>query len=122
MMDFHHIIMLIHHKLYDSYKLYYCPAGQWTHLPPLPYSSHLLPPLHPQDAGVDQRSLVAINFPPLLLCGVAHRKSGVAHCKASFGSVSQLMGGHLADGLLISADRLIQLVEATVVNRSPCRT
>ena len=24
MMDFHHIMMLIHHKLYDSYKLYYC--------------------------------------------------------------------------------------------------
>ena len=23
-MDFHHIMMLIHHKLYDSYKLYYC--------------------------------------------------------------------------------------------------
>ena len=24
-MDFHHIMMLIHHNLYDSYKLYYCP-------------------------------------------------------------------------------------------------
>ena len=24
MMDFHHIMMRIHHKLYDSYKLYYC--------------------------------------------------------------------------------------------------
>ena len=24
MMDFYHIMMLIHHKLYDSYKLYYC--------------------------------------------------------------------------------------------------
>ena len=23
-MDFHHIMMQIHHKLYDSYKLYYC--------------------------------------------------------------------------------------------------
>ena len=39
-MDFHHIMMLIHHKLYDSYKLYYClfsgfcprppPAGQYV--------------------------------------------------------------------------------------------
>ena len=27
MMDFHHIMMLIHHKLYDSYKLYYCRFG-----------------------------------------------------------------------------------------------
>ena len=24
MMELHHIMMLIHHKLYDSYKLYYC--------------------------------------------------------------------------------------------------
>ena len=23
-MELHHIMMLIHHKLYDSYKLYYC--------------------------------------------------------------------------------------------------
>ena len=23
-MDFHHIMMLTHHNLYDSYKLYYC--------------------------------------------------------------------------------------------------
>ena len=27
MMDFHHIMMQIHHKLYDSYKLYYCPVS-----------------------------------------------------------------------------------------------
>ena len=27
MMELHHIMMLIHHKLYDSYKLYYCPAA-----------------------------------------------------------------------------------------------
>ena len=26
MMELHHIMMLIHHKLYDSYKLYYCLA------------------------------------------------------------------------------------------------
>ena len=26
-MDFHHIMMLIHHKLCDSYKLYYCQSS-----------------------------------------------------------------------------------------------
>ena len=30
MMDFHHIMMLIHHKLYDSYKLYYCRKGKFA--------------------------------------------------------------------------------------------
>ena len=34
-MDFHHIIMLVHHKLYDSYKLYYCHCmflfPHWKH-------------------------------------------------------------------------------------------
>ena len=30
MMELHHIMMLIHHKLYDSYKLYYCRKYTWN--------------------------------------------------------------------------------------------
>ena len=33
-MDFHHIMMLIHHKLYDSYKLYYCLVREHSGLIP----------------------------------------------------------------------------------------
>ena len=30
MMEFHHLMMLIHHKMYDSYKLLYCHLGSLT--------------------------------------------------------------------------------------------
>ena len=48
MMDFHHIMMLIHHKLYDSYKLYYC-----HHLHQMPHQLFdVLVPLLADQPGV----------------------------------------------------------------------
>ena len=38
-MELHHIMMLIHHKLYDSYKLYYCRYWKWVGVP-LPLKHH----------------------------------------------------------------------------------
>merc|ERR1712083_445671 len=51
MMDFHHIMMLIHHKLYDSYKLYYCRGAQCLLFPEADTG--------PSDAGTLQHLIIS---------------------------------------------------------------